>query len=451
MNQPDIQQGPIQALLRSPSESLEVEIKGWLDPANPQDRANLAKAMIALANHGGGRILIGFSESPQGYRPSTDDRPASLDGYSTDSINDIVKRYAEPIFHCICDHVTHPDTGQPHPVIRVPGGHKTPIRSKRAGPGGKTIRQNAYYIRRPGPASEEPKSGGEWDDFLRRCIVNARDKLVKQFRLIMDGVSTVAPSPSEEDAVDEWRRAGVARWNQVVREASKQDTVYALPNGFFSVAYVFAGINRDFSLHALLKALRRGAPLYTGWPPFAVPNDLEAEPYPHDDGIECWMGHGVPVNTPAYVDLWRVSSSGQFFLLRGYLEDGEQGIDPGTELALVSPMWELGGILLHAASMAEHLDITDARVVLTIEWNGLASRRLTTRFSPSRIPIHGNYLCRQESFQTAIVVQQADRIETTLAEIVTKALTPLYERFAFFPLAPRFVVEELDKMRSRRL
>ena len=450
MTQSDMQRGPIEALLRSPSESLEVEIKDWLDPASRQDQAKLAKAMIALANHGGGRILIGFSESPQGYHPSTDDRPTNLDSYSTDSINDIVKRYAEPIFHCICDHVPHPETGQPHPVIRVPGGHKTPIRSKRAGPAGKTIRQNVYYIRRPGPASEEPRSGGEWDEFLRRCIVNARGNLVKQFRLIMEGVSTAAPSPADDDVLDEWRRAGIARWRRVVREASKQDTIYALPNGFYSVAYMFAGVEREFRLPALLEALR-GVPRYTGWPPFAIPSGFGTEPYPHDDGIECWMGRGVPINTPAYVDLWRASSNGRFFLLRGYLEDGEEGIDPGTELALVSPIWELGSILLHAASMSEQLDVTDARVVLTIEWNGLANRRLTTRFSPNRIPIYGNYLCRQESFQTAIVVQQADRIEATLAEIVTKALTPLYERFAFFPLAPSVVVGEMDKMRSRRL
>lgn len=42
-------------LLLDPREALDVEIKGWLDLAGSDEhKATLAKAILALANHGGG-------------------------------------------------------------------------------------------------------------------------------------------------------------------------------------------------------------------------------------------------------------------------------------------------------------------------------------------------------------------------------------------------------------
>ena len=49
-------------LLANPKESLDIEIKGWLDLSASRDKATLAKAALALANHGGGLIILGLSE-----------------------------------------------------------------------------------------------------------------------------------------------------------------------------------------------------------------------------------------------------------------------------------------------------------------------------------------------------------------------------------------------------
>ena len=48
--------------LIEPQESLEVEIKRWLNLSDSEHKANLAKAILAIANHGGGIIIIGFEE-----------------------------------------------------------------------------------------------------------------------------------------------------------------------------------------------------------------------------------------------------------------------------------------------------------------------------------------------------------------------------------------------------
>ena len=52
--------------IANPAEDLDAEYKGWLDLRKEPDRANLAKAVIALANHGGGVVVLGFEELPTG-------------------------------------------------------------------------------------------------------------------------------------------------------------------------------------------------------------------------------------------------------------------------------------------------------------------------------------------------------------------------------------------------
>lgn len=42
-------------LLIDPREEVHREIKSWLDLSDNDEKANLAKAMLALANSGGGR------------------------------------------------------------------------------------------------------------------------------------------------------------------------------------------------------------------------------------------------------------------------------------------------------------------------------------------------------------------------------------------------------------
>ena len=52
----------LQPLISEPREDLGVEYKDWLDLTTNEHKATLAKAAIALANHGGGFIVIGFAE-----------------------------------------------------------------------------------------------------------------------------------------------------------------------------------------------------------------------------------------------------------------------------------------------------------------------------------------------------------------------------------------------------
>src|SRR5690349_11716866 len=119
------------AVIDHPVEDLSTEIKDWLDLGQRTVRADLARELIALANHGGGYILFGFSEAVSGWPPSGPN-PHDPKFYAQDEINNVLKAHAEPIFECYVHHLSS-TAGNPHVVVRVPGGHTVPIRS-RGGP-----------------------------------------------------------------------------------------------------------------------------------------------------------------------------------------------------------------------------------------------------------------------------------------------------------------------------
>ena len=64
----------LQPLLGEPREDLAAEYKTWLDLTINDHKAVLAKAAIALANHGGGFIIVGFDDGGTGSRPLRDRR-----------------------------------------------------------------------------------------------------------------------------------------------------------------------------------------------------------------------------------------------------------------------------------------------------------------------------------------------------------------------------------------
>jgi hypothetical protein len=433
-------------LLIDPHETLDVEHKDWIDIVGNNDhKATLAKGLIALANHGGGFLIFGFTETPQGVTVAPN-RPGNLASYTPDTVNAVVTAYAEPSFHCDLNIVVGPD-GLQYPIISVPGGHHVPIKAKRDGPNGQIVKQNTYYVRRPGPQSEGPQTGREWDALIRRCISNARDELVDQMRGILRGESAVEPREDDLAIASRWLESSLVRWAQVVA-TSPADSSVRMPNGYFAVAYRLTGNLNRLSMAELLDALRRGAVRHTGWPEFSVPGRETIAPYIHNGNIECWIARDGADHGPAHNDYWRVSLDGNFFIIRGHQEDDPQhGIARKTAFDITLPTWRVGEALLHAANMAAELGDPTAQVTIITEWTGLAGRSLTS-LDRRRI-VFDRHRAQQDNFRNSLSVQ-ADQISDGLPELVSKLVVPLYELFDFFRLPGALPAEELARMRSNR-
>jgi hypothetical protein len=137
-----------------------------------------------------------------------------------------------------------------------------------------------------------------------------------------------------------------------------KDRPARLPLGHYAVAYQISGTLQPIWGAALLDVMQRGIVRHTGWPPFWVPTREEIKPYIYDGSVECWLARDGGERGAGHSDYWRASPQSQFFLMRGYQEDGVdvRGIKPGTGFDITVPTWRMGEILPHSASMARLLN-----------------------------------------------------------------------------------------------
>ncbi|KZK79984.1 hypothetical protein PsAD13_04975 [Pseudovibrio sp. Ad13] len=435
-------------LLVDPRESPDFEVKNWLDlQGSNEDKATVAKAILAIANSGGGFVALGLLETDAGV-VEAEGRPADFEGYSQDLINGIVHNYCDPPFHCAVHIVPSPE-GALYPIVVVPGGHRVPVRARRAGPHGNIVTSNAIYVRKPGPRSETPQSAQEWDALLDRCLRNRRDDMFDQIRDLITGAVPQIEREAEPAALEEWTNASHLRWEHLV-EPLAENSGPRFPHGSYCFAYEIIGERRHITPAQFSELLKRSETRYTGWPPFWYPTREGIEPYPIDGSVECWLGGDpqmrIQDNDPAHSDYWRVSPEGFAFLLRGFQEDGDDlDLPPATAFDVTLPIWRVGETLLHARRLANNLFEGTATIRFSAIYSGLAGRALTS--------IEGRRLMRQRRVARQNTIElsthiDANSIDPNLPEIVQPLLSPLYGLFDFFELPMQLVTEELSRMRS---
>ena len=116
----------LQELVENPNETLEVEYKSWLDLVDVSEaRADLARHIAALANHGGGKIVFGFTDSMD----YAGQNPFPKVVYDRDLIASIVKRYLDPTFQSDV-RIVKSALGNDHPVVIIPPHGASPEHTK---------------------------------------------------------------------------------------------------------------------------------------------------------------------------------------------------------------------------------------------------------------------------------------------------------------------------------
>lgn len=435
-------------LVNEPRETLDVEVKEWLDVTDADHRALVAKEIIALANHGGGVLVVGFMELDDGTFKVAVPRPENLDLWSQDNIQSIVAKYLDPAVQCRVHHRSRSGDSGKYPVIVVPGGHRVPIRAKAGSPDAKKLVAHRVYIRRPGPASEEPKSAEEWDRFFERCLQNRRTELLDAMRSIMAGVIPNAGpgTPARIANLRDFEAKAIRRWEQRVA-SQPSDAPPRFPHGHYDLSVALDGDFDRLSLSMLHDAVRLAVRNHSGWPPFVNLSRDPFRPAPVEGAIECWVGPDKDgsYDKPAHHDFWRISPEGLLFLRRGYPEDGGwKGVRPGTSFDITTATWRLGEAILEALYIARALNGADADMILSAKWTKLAGRALVSHGNPRRAIFEA---CRssQDEYEAAVTVAITS-LPDALPEVVFSMLAPLYELFDFFKLPKRLVEEELKEM-----
>lgn len=437
----------IDELLQEPREALDVEVKEWLDLTDNGHRALIAKEIIALANHGGGYIVVGFKELSDGaFEPATP-CPANLDAWSQDSIQNIVAKYVDPTIQCRVMHRERPGTTDRYPIIVVPGGHRSPVRAKSGSPDGSKLVPHRTYIRRPGPSSEEPKTTEEWDRLFERCVQARQAELLDAMRSIMAGVvptAAAASEPTRHQQLVEFETAAVNRWTTLNSPLPK-DAASRLIHGHYDVGIAIDGPFDVQSLATLRSTISNAVRNHSGWPPFLTLNRRPFAPKPIDGAVEFWRGPDLDgsYQRPARHDFWRISPDGLLFTRRGLPEDGNvYDIPAGASFDLTTATWRIGETILEAYYIATALNAGDANLICHCRWSGLGNRELVSKGNPNRVLFDDDRRCGQneyEAWQTVAV----SALPGALPEVVFAILAPLYELFDFFQLPKRLVEQEL--------
>jgi Schlafen, AlbA_2 len=439
----------LRSLLHSPSESLSVEYKSWLDLSQNPGKATLAKAAIALANVSGGVIVLGMRENiAEGGALSSQSRPAALGRYSQDDINAAIERYSDPAFHCGLMFAPHPATGHEHAFVIVPSGMIVPVMCRRTCDG--VLSQHRCYIRKPGPRSEEPFTAEEWRGVLERCVQARRENMLDAIRLIVHGHGSPAPTVAVRNALTTFADAARARWHQLVDDLTLDDDARML-HGHYEIEFEFIGVkNAGTATETLRLMTEAGRIKHTGWGPFVLLTREPFEPRVIDGNVEAWTGRPVKdraARDPWHCDFWRVHPSGLLFLLRGLAEDSSNRVEPATILDITMPIWMVGEAMLYASRLARLFDSGDPDILTRCRYYGLRGRRLDCltpgrNFSFARICDDNNV-----ELQTQATASQMD---DNLIEVLHSLLVPLYERFAFFELSRELVRIEIEQMRKNR-
>lgn len=436
----------LEPLITEPREDLGAEYKQWLDITTNEHKATIAKAAIALVNHGGGFIVIGFEEVEDSL--VSQERPEELPEINQDSINAAIRRYAAPEFHCEFYTIEHPDTGVVHPIIAVPGTMTEPVMSKRDCQG--VILKNRCFIRKPGPRSEEPHTGEEWRNLLNRCVRAGRDDMLDAIRSIVSG--RVEP---QQEAIDETEQLlafcdeAREQWSEL-SGTLPDNSPGRFPQGYYEMGFALNGVDAAEGLAQLQDNLNHARRIrLTGWTPFLSMTTPEWSPYPYENFIDAWVGRpvqGRDDHDPAHSDFWRAAPDGKLYTIRGYLEDAHEGTEPGQVFDITLPVWRIAEGVLFARRFAETYEDVES-ILICCRFTGLQGRRLVS-LNRNRA-VFGDDICLSDeiNLKAQATPQQVD---DNLVEIIHQLLLPLYERFNFFRLAPVLVEEELAGLRRGR-
>ncbi len=445
-------------LIENPRETLEIELKAWLDLHQPIQRAKLARHLAALANHGGGYLIFGFKDDLS----HDQNRPSSVENYNRDEFTGIVNRYLTPTFQCEVA-LVRDKNGEEFPVIRVPGHGRVPIAAKADGPKDdkgriQGIKADTYYIRKPGPKSAPIIGAEEWGPLIRRCVRNDRDSLLSDFSALIQPSAQVAPDVPQQLA--HWHQEGEKRFLQLLPKLEKLHWPVAVKDNRYQLSYLISvddseAIPTD-SLRQVLEKVNHEVrdTVWTGWSMFYLFSEPEIAPTLHPERSDGTGPDVLETNLMAagdfamsFPDFWRVAPDGRASLIRAFPEDSVRSVstssrEAGTWLSPETVVRETTELVTHAKLLAKQFE-TATRVSFRCTWIGLEGRELAVSdpsiyLSPGRIA-RANKRTTEREWTAATLAADWPTIVAELACPVLRLFGLTHCSSAFVEgMAPRF-------------
>lgn len=455
----------LQALIRSPRETLDTELKAWIDPATPDGAAKIARGCMALRNNNGGCLIIGFTDAGT---PDVPPPPDVRKIFHNDVVQGIVTKYASHSFEVRVEFVER--GGVEYPVLCVGSGVETPVAAKSDLPGanGKPlIRTDAVYVRSldsNNTVSTTAARWKDWDRLVRICFENREADIGAFIRRHLSGVqfdrlgqliSRATPDPSPLERAVSYLNVGRERF-----EAACADRKLQLPPlGTREAAIVIAGEFPAVSANEeLLHLLQSSKPQHTGWTPWIDSRrsrDESDRPYVFDGAWEALLAEFQDHGWGTHLDFWRIAPKGLFYCLRGLEDDLPHGHarkpPPLTQLDFLLQISRLAEIISIGLSFARALRCPEkeSSLAFAFRWSGLRGRSLTSWVEPQR-SFHSRGSARQDVVTTQVLVP-LEVPPSGIAGHVEAAVAPLFELFDGTRFEPSVVEGIVQQTISRHL
>lgn len=449
-----------QELVERPGESLSVELKRWIDPECPEGKAKIVKTALALRNHGGGHLVIGFDNDS--FEPDTNNVPQDVKAaFHIDVIQGLISKYASQPFEVT---VEFPELeGQPYPVITASRGVETPVAAKSVlRSGDKTlINVNDVYtrsLRANNTPSTTKATWKDWPDMLKICFDNREVDIGRFLRRHLTGTnpqvvrefletltSDSRPKATTEDDLRQYLQECKDRYFKVLRERRVEPP----PHGTWEVGLRIDGdVPPHSASQKFLNLLNSSNPRYTGWPVWLDSRNFDnknTRPYIFEGAWEALLVF-LDSDMMNAIDFMRLSPEGRFYLRRAFEDDIQKSPDapaPMTCLDFTLPSRRVAESVSVGIAFAKAMgcDPEKTKLAFRFRWSKLKGRQLVSWIGPMRriLPQRAH----QDKAITSVIVP-LETPPSALGEFVNSSVQPLYEIFDGFSLK-KTQVEDLTR------
>ena len=444
-----MQTSEVKELINELKESEFIEVKNWLGGlSDNNEKARLAKEIIALANSGGGHIFIGFSDDKgNGHKP-IEPEPKEEVAFSQDSVSSIVHRYCIPAIQCKVNFHCQADENIKHPVISVPASGHVPIYASRSSDK-KILVDGTVYVRRPGGHSEPCRTQDDWERLLNRLVLSRQNEIIQAIRGVLN---------RDEDNLVSTHEEKLNTWIDISRKEREKligdlpsDSPLRFSDGNYEAAFVIAPFNQP-DIRELQSHLDFNMPKYSGWPPFVFLHKPKMKPYPIGNIIQAWIvGEDIVNHSPDHADFWRISTQGEGYLLRAMQEDCDKytsSVASGSSFDWILPIYRMIEIIKVIEWLGLNYSSADSNFQMRIIYTGMKDRTLTQH---SYMYALETGAVAHDDIISSEISGSISEISLNMEEIIFTLLKSIFSQFDFAEL-PRVLVENIvrEALSNRR-
>lgn len=459
-------------IVARPVESLNVELKTWLDLQDDAHAAKLVKALFALRNRNGGYLVIGFDDATLQPDAYTLDR-ALEEVYHHDEVQAKVSRYAHETFEIMVRYGRR--DGNSYPVISVPEGVRTPVAVKSDlldKTSGKALlaRGDIYFrtLQSNGTPSSAKVMPADLADLMEICFDNREADIGRFFRrqLGTGGVDALRamlgapPVPTEAEQLKARAQALIVRGDAVFGAAlasspPPEGKTHRVDGLTMRVGMVAAPPHTDaLPTNEFMSRVQAANPQYTGWPAWL---DARGFSQPKDRArVEgnAWVTfiHGGDMGSRERLEYMLYDPRGEFFVRRLMQDDTEGQVSPGVALDPVLMLYRVtefiaaGISVLRGAGWSEH-----ERAGFAFAWTGLAGRKIVSWANPMRFFGAGDGYKSVTPDAASYVEVALDTPHLALAPAVEKVVAPLFAAFNGYQPPTSLIEEAVRALVERKI